>query len=147
MNGPLTILCLSGDNDVALDHQVLQRRPFCQEQLRKRERADTRLPETLECLGVLTPRVDEDIKARTTLNVHIFNEIENDVALILDKECEGDDKTLVICFQRTIRPVRNCDAPAGTKQFWLYASGQARLQANPEAPGGQLRLPCVRGEL
>lgn len=28
-NGPLTILCLSGDNDVALDHQILQRRPFC----------------------------------------------------------------------------------------------------------------------
>jgi hypothetical protein len=68
----LTILVLLVDNDVALDHKILQTWSSGEEKLDQTQGADTRWPEPLKRLGILAPRIDDDLKNRAPLNNNRF---------------------------------------------------------------------------
>jgi hypothetical protein len=70
----LTILVLWLHDDVAFHGEILQARPLRSEQLRQRHSADTRGPESLEGLCVLTPGLDEDVETGPPMNVHRLQE-------------------------------------------------------------------------
>lgn len=54
----LTVLCFRFDNNVPFDRQILQSGAARRVELRERQSADPRWPETLEGLRVLAPRLD-----------------------------------------------------------------------------------------
>jgi len=58
----LTILCLWINDNVALDGEILQTWPSCEEQSCQSQRADSRGPEALERLGIFAPSLDQNIQ-------------------------------------------------------------------------------------
>jgi hypothetical protein len=66
----LTIFGFGFHNNITFDDKVLQGWAFRNEQLRQSHGADTSRPESLECFGIFTPRLDEDIQSRTALDVN-----------------------------------------------------------------------------
>ena len=57
--------------------------------------ADSGRPEALECFRVLAPRLNDDVQTRSALNGHILQKFKDRVGLIVDQECERNDKALV----------------------------------------------------
>ena len=70
--GPLTVLRLRAEDDVALDGDLLQARARGAEELAEAEGADAAGPEALEGLCVLAPCLDDDVQPRSAGNVDVL---------------------------------------------------------------------------
>lgn len=89
-----TILSFRFDNNVTLNHQVLETRAARRVQLGKCKSTNAGGPEALKRLRILTPRLDEYVQCSSPLHFRRFQEGNYGIGLVVYQKSEWNDKAL-----------------------------------------------------